>query len=264
MATIPLGALLPPSADAAPSGALPLPGAVLGPLPPSSALHAALAAPTALLVTPPKSAFLAALEDEDEAYLRELAPLAQLEKVETRHVSSRESAQLLFSLLGPGSGGPEKVEKPALIVCFDLGALFGGAGDGTDENADPAASSAEGGEAGHGGNAADGASAASYLQLVAAALAAARALGAGLLVLEPGLSSLPVIAGKGDERSVAVADGLGWLFGPGAVARVRGEGEEYTLELGDDAVRLRRRRCAAGEYAHPPGVDAGGWQWEWV
>lgn len=221
--TIPLASLLPPS-EAAPSITLPLPGAVLGPLPPSSALHAATLGANggpALVITGPKAAFLACLEDEDEAYLRELAPLAGLEKVQTRHVPSRRHAVLLLSLLTASAPGgkdsPHEVTPPRLIVLFDLGALFllpldderendamGEEGEKKEREEDPHASSA------------------GYLQLVAAALSAARHLDAGLLLLEPSLSSLPVQEGDGTGRRVSMADGLEWLFGSGSVANITG------------------------------------------
>ncbi|WOO85887.1 uncharacterized protein LOC62_07G009373 [Vanrija pseudolonga] len=269
---IPLAALLPPS-PTAPSEHLRLPAAVLGPLPASSALHAALAgagAGGALLVTGPKAAFLGALEDEDEGYLRDTCPLGQLEKVQTRHVPSRRHAALLLSLLtgtvaAAGKDAPHEVTpSPSLIVLFDLGALFLLPLDDERENVPMG----EEGEKQHVKEREDApdASSAGYLQLVAAALSAARHLGAGLLVLEPSLASLPVSEGDGAARRVALSDGLEWLFGPGSVATVSDTGDDtYALHLGTETVGLRCRRCARGEYALPPGAgDEGGWQWEWA
>ena len=117
---IPISALLSPSTSATPSDPVPSPtAAVLGPLPPTSPLHLALhwlalsdlpayddattrgpseTSARAVMITGPKAGFAGAIEEEDEAWLRDhggdYGVLHRLKRVDVRCVPRVRNASL--------------------------------------------------------------------------------------------------------------------------------------------------------------------------
>lgn len=146
---LPLASLLPPSEDA-PSPTLPLHSAVLGPLPATAPLHAALSyiktadlplfnstavqpRARALIVTGPRSDFHSALEEAGSPWLAahggDRVVLDALQRVDVRYCPSADHARLLLTLLTPEPGvqareAHELVGTPGLVVLYDLAGLF--------------------------------------------------------------------------------------------------------------------------------------------
>ncbi|CAD6572740.1 MAG: hypothetical protein TREMPRED_000615 [Tremellales sp. Tagirdzhanova-0007] len=152
---IPLSALFPPSTIPGPSRFLSSPSAaLLGPLPPTSALHLALnwlalsdlpeyeeastkrsskSFARVLIITGPKDGFVGPIEEDDEDWLRDHGAdygiQHRLQRVDVRYCPTSEHVLLLLNLLSLDSKASDKEAhilryQPPLVIFWDLGRLL--------------------------------------------------------------------------------------------------------------------------------------------